>query len=485
MNDERATRSILITGDLATGKTTLLLQLETVLRKRYRLAGVANIASPRAHRSAMPAGGYDFRIIPSGESYSWAARRENGFDFNRQNLAVVLSRLRAVGDVEVCLLDDIGPLELAGDGFDSVIRKAAGEHGPLVILVVKKRCLEDVVRCYGLSSSEVYDLDQRQDHEKIIAEICHDLENRDARNIAAFSVLAGLTEVGVGSVLHAVRVPFKGHFLALVQVMMMIGFGRRLNGRGLYQIAFIAALLKSFSPAGPRLKPMFYIFTQGALFALPTSIFGWHFPAMLGGAMLTSVSTVFLSLGFSLLKYGRAYFEMLETAFNRIIAAAGWGPYPLGSILLTFLLIKILLAVGITLAAYHFDFSFIERRLARIRKLVAHGGPPVELPRGRKRSWKASAVGACRDMGRIGFLVPFGITVTLICIFSNLHDGQLLVMLLRALLVTWLGFMLIRQINPLSLVHFFRQRGARGFALAMNHSLTAWSVYRQEGEKDD
>ena len=43
---------------------------------------------------------------------------------------------------------------------------------------------------------------------------------------------------------------------------------------------------------------------------------------------------------------------------------------------------------------------------------------------------------------------------------SNQHNGQLLVMLLRALLVTWLGFMMIRQINPLSLVHFFRQRGA-------------------------
>ena len=193
--------------------------------------------------------------------------------------------MKAAGDVEVCLLDDIGPLELAGDGFDSTIRTVSGEHGPLVILVVKKRCLEDVVRCYGLSSSEIYDLDQRQDHENIIAEICHYLENRDARNVACFSACR-LTEVGVGSVLHAVRVPFKGIFLALVQVMMMIGFGRRLNGRGLYQIAFIAALLKSFSPAGPRLKPMFYIFTQGALFALPTSIFAGISPPFSAGRCL-------------------------------------------------------------------------------------------------------------------------------------------------------------------------------------------------------
>ena len=71
MNDERVARFILITGDLATGKTTLLLQLEKRLRKRYRLAGVANVASSRAYRSATPAGGYDFKIIPSGESYSW------------------------------------------------------------------------------------------------------------------------------------------------------------------------------------------------------------------------------------------------------------------------------------------------------------------------------------------------------------------------------------------------------------------------------
>ena len=55
----------------------------------------------------------------------------------------------------------------------------------------------------------------------------------------------------------------------------------------------------------------------------------------------------------------------LESAFNRIIAVAGWGPYPLGSILLTFLLLKMLLAVAVTLAAYRLDFSFIERRLAR------------------------------------------------------------------------------------------------------------------------
>jgi hypothetical protein len=382
----------------------------------------------------------------------------------------------------------------AGPGHGAT--DAAADGVPVLVMAVKKRCLGEVVQRYDIAATaEIYDLDVNlgdtgrgaespvpagADPEAVLADIMRHLENRDARRIAAFSVAAGLTEVGVGSVLHAARVPFKGHFLALVQVFMLTVFGRRLYGRGLFQIAFISALLKSFSPAGPRLKPMFYIFIQGALFALPESVFGWNFITVLTGSLLTSVSTLFLSLGFALLTYGDAYLMMMENGINRVVGAFGWGPWPLLDFIVGFLALKAGLAIVVTAAGYWGHFGFIERRLARLAKLVPAREEYVELrgADGMVRTWRTSALGALRDMGKLRFLLPFGLTFALICGFSDLGVRQYQIILLRALLVTWLAFMLLHRVNPLSLVKFLRARGAPGFAVALNYSLTAWSVRR-------
>ncbi|MBN2231896.1 MAG: hypothetical protein JW781_03625 [Deltaproteobacteria bacterium] len=579
-------RVFIVTGAVAAGKTTLMETLAARLQRRYRLTGVLCWAGvTRPHRVGEPAAAYGFRLLPGKATLPWAARRPDGrgFDFNPDSLDRVFHHLRTARRPEVCLLDDIGPLELEGGGFDVCIRAVVAgggwhgfagagsgneaavgkgsdgtggaggfgnrvnisddgggvsgtgraenggtagndptwnwnddvgsgvalggdplyrgtDDGPVLIMAVKKRCLDDVLRRYGIGAAAViYDLDMGiggvrgggsagcapdgVDHEDVPADIIRHLENRDARRIAAFSVAAGLIEVGVGSILHAARVPFKGHFLALIQVLMLTAFGCRLHGRGLFQIAFISALLKSFSPAGPRLKPMFYIFTQGALFALPGAIFGWNFITALAGSLLTSVSTLFLSLGFALITYGDAYLVMMEKGINRVVGTLGWGPWPLTDFIVGFLALKAVLALAVTAAGYWGRFGFIERRLARLGALVPAREEHVDLAiaGGMVRTWRTSATGALRDMGKLRFLLPFGLTFALICGFSDLGVRQYQVILLRALLVTWLAFMLLHRVNPLSLVKFLRARGARGFAAALNYSLAAWSVRRQEG----
>lgn len=480
-------RCVVVTGAIASGKTTWLKRVAETLSRRYRIAGaLCEARDERIYRSRTPAKAYDFLLWPGQDRFPWARRVNGIFEFDWENLDRVVHRLQAADCAEIFFLDDVGPLELGGGAWDGEIRRILNRDDGFLIMAVKKRCLPEVLAHYGLSAEcPVFDLDECHDMDAMVSEVRALLEHRDARQIAAFSVVSGLTEVGMGSVLHAARVPFKGHFLALLQVLMLILFGRRLHGRGLYQIAFISALLKSFSPAGPRLRPMFYIFTQGALFTLPNSLMGWHFPAVLTGSLLTSLSTLFLSLGFALMTYGTAYFSMMENAFNQVLGAVGWGPYPLFTMIGWFVMIKLVLATLVAVAGFFGRFGFIERRVARVRGQAPVMPHAAALPESEKRTWRKSALGAMRDMGRLRFLIPFAITIAMILGFADLGPQQIYVVLLRALMVTWLGFMILRRVNPLSLVRFFRQRGARRFAVALDHSLATWQAQRQKGEDVD
>ncbi|MBN2706445.1 MAG: hypothetical protein JXR89_08400 [Deltaproteobacteria bacterium] len=477
-DSETSPRIFIITGEIAAGKTTLLQALVTKLRRRFRLCGVLCQTTGRVHRSGRPATSYNFKLIPNESILPWAERRTESFSFNRKNLARAREHLQSARKTEIYLLDDIGPLELEGDGFDDVIATILKKEETGLILAVKKRCLGKVLERYRLSHNcLIYDLGQDRDPNLILQEISRRLEQRDARQIATFAVLAGLAEVGLGSVLHSLKIPLKGHFLALLQLMLLTACGNRLNGRGLYQIATIAALLKSFSPAGPRLKPMFYIFTQGALFALPSSLLNWRLATALIGAALSSTIMLLLALGFAQLQYGQAYFSMLEKALNRLLATIGAGPYGLESYLIALFLLKIGLTAGAVSIAYFSRCSFLEQQLSRLRGQTTPATAPPAMAPSPSGSWPVSARKALRDLVHPRALLPLIITSTAIIYFTQPGTTQSGVLLLRAMIVTWLGFMLIHKLNPLLLVDFLRRRGKHQFAATLNYSLAAWQQH--------
>ena len=88
-----------------------------------------------------------------------------------------------------------------------------------------------------------------------------------------------LAEIGLGSLLHGLKIPLTGTFLSINQALFLTRLVKlnrnQPDARTLpFQVSNITALLKSLSPAGKKLLPMLAIASQGLLFTLGTIVFG-------------------------------------------------------------------------------------------------------------------------------------------------------------------------------------------------------------------
>jgi hypothetical protein len=102
-----------------------------------------------------------------------------------------------------------------------------------------------------------------------------------------------LTEISIGSYLHALHVPFTGTLLSLNQSCFLSQTVKSHKHRPDIQkitldISLVTALLKSFSPAGRKITPMIAISAQGVLYSLGIHLFGpTYWGAIIGSLLLT------------------------------------------------------------------------------------------------------------------------------------------------------------------------------------------------------
>lgn len=150
--EEATPRAILVTGEKGEGKTTLLARYATELRKAgARVAGLlAHAVWERAERS-----GYDVESIATGERVSLAVRseavgavRQGPFAFSEVGLTLGISALTSAieSDAEVVVVDEVGPLELRGEGWAEPLDRLLAFRGPLVVLSVRPSLVEEVGR---------------------------------------------------------------------------------------------------------------------------------------------------------------------------------------------------------------------------------------------------------------------------------------------------------------------------------------------------
>src|SRR6185295_7221686 len=87
------------------------------------------------------------------------------------------------------------------------------------------------------------------------------------KTTVSYATLLSLTEVGLGSVLHAMHIPFTGQLLSLNQIAVLSHATKMHPEKSApLTISVVAALLKSLSPIGKRLTPMLALTMQGLLF---------------------------------------------------------------------------------------------------------------------------------------------------------------------------------------------------------------------------
>ncbi|MEW6058482.1 MAG: hypothetical protein AB1540_17945, partial [Bdellovibrionota bacterium] len=201
--------------------------------------------------------------------------------------------------------------------------------------------------------------------------------------VGKYATLQSVAEIGLGSIVHALHIPFGGHFLSLNQGLILTLAARQVHGRKeavhvCSSIAALAALLKSFSFAGKRLFPMLAISVQGLLYTMGIALFGRNCLGVAVGWILLSLWAFAQPILVYWIIFGGVLFEGIEriwieaAGFLKISAESGiW-------ILAGLVVFKLILAVAGALLVWNSREGFEED----YREYLSHWANKVNKGKG-------------------------------------------------------------------------------------------------------
>lgn len=245
-----------------------------------------------------------------------------------------------------------------------------------------------------------------------------------------------ITEIGVGSIGHGFKIPLTGQVLSLNQLGFLLNAVNRdhLKKSAVFEISGIAAILKSFSPAGQKIGPMLSIAMQGFLFWLSLSVFGIGVVGQSIGAVFLSLwafiqpfITLFLIYGFDLTKLVEFYSEKIRSDYSFLALTLLYG-------FILILVVKLIAALTLVVLSRFYGKNIKIVSIPKVETMVIQ---QVSNQSG------SALVGAIKDLTKPLFLLSF----TLILIFlwqMNGSLGQKIWMGLRPLAIAFIIFYLLR-----------------------------------------
>lgn len=150
------------------------------------------------------------------------------------------------------------------------------------------------------------------------------------RQAAVLGSLWAASEILVGSFLHNLRVPLRGHILTAIAIAILAGGTRLWRRPGVvWRAGLIAAAMKSVSPSAVLLGPMVAIAMEGVVFELGLGLARGGFAGVVLGGALAMSWTFVHQVGSLVVTYGLNLVEV----YTRLVqlAQAQLGPIPLGA----------------------------------------------------------------------------------------------------------------------------------------------------------
>jgi hypothetical protein len=245
-----------------------------------------------------------------------------------------------------------------------------------------------------------------------------------------------ITEIGIGSIGHGFKIPLTGQVLSLNQLAFLLNALNRdlLPKSSAFEISSIAAILKSFSPAGQKLGPMLSIAMQGFLFWFGVTLFGSNIVGQIVGAILLALwafvqpfVTMFMIYGFDLVKLIEFYSKRISEDFSFIALSL---VYAFTLVLVS----KLLVAIGLVVLSLKFKK---EVRIVNDNKLQSV--VLKQIPTQHKSPFKS----AVKDLFKPFFLFSF----ILMMVFVWQVNGSLsqkIWLSLRPLAIAFVIFYLLR-----------------------------------------
>lgn len=275
-------------------------------------------------------------------------------------------------------------------------------------------------------------------------------ETNKIEMLGYYGATLSLIEIGLGSVLHAFKVPLSGVLLSLNQGFILsraaiLSDGISQNLWMPYSISNVSAVLKSLSPAGKKLGPMLSLSMQGLLFNIGVIIFGVNPIGICVGMALLSVWTFVQPLVTYYLFFGEKLFTAAEYLYEKTLPYHGMKKELLLWIFISLVVTKMLVAIMLGVLAWKTkgDSIYGKNYEQGLIKIAREKGANIDA---NNPSQKNAAWLALKDLVRPLFLISIGMTA-LFLYFSQHDYAQIAWYLMRPIAIGFIFFYFSRTLT--------------------------------------
>jgi nucleoside-triphosphatase THEP1 len=165
----------ILTGPVHSGKTTLLEYVVRELkRQKYRIGGFLSDPIWEGEQTV----GYDLfdlreeRSIPfirSAGEEKW--QKIGSYFFIPQGMTQAEKIILGEKDVDLLVVDEVGPLELTGEGFWPALKQVISDPIKSFLFVARKSILEDFLLMLGKREVKIFDVKNKEAVQQMIEAI--------------------------------------------------------------------------------------------------------------------------------------------------------------------------------------------------------------------------------------------------------------------------------------------------------------------------
>lgn len=284
------------------------------------------------------------------------------------------------------------------------------------------------------------------------------MEKDHSEQTGKMAAALAIVEVGLGSLLHSLKIPLSGHLLSINQMAMISRTAFQLKSKkAVLEISIVASLLKSLSPAGKKLTPMLAIATQGMLFYVGLSLGGLSILGLLLAILLASLWAFVQPILFIYLLFGQTSVEVAAYFLKEMQKLFQEAEQILIVLIIGLYVLKCVVAI----VACYFSITAKEETFLRFTQKMSS---PIGLPK------EVASSGPARSALRDLFNPLFVVSLLLTAFYFTLAEASFVKIIWELLRPIAVGFMIFYffRVYPIERLSLFLER--KGF-LKLSKSL--------------
>lgn len=291
-----------------------------------------------------------------------------------------------------------------------------------------------------------------------------------SKEIGIQSGKLSLIEIGIGSLLHTFKVPFTGYFLSLNQILVItrsylncLPLSDSLIKKKMvpFKVSVTVAILKSLSPAGKKLTPMFAIASQGLLYSIGLFLVPGKSIGLYLAGLLSSCWSFFQPFFIYYILFGDRLFDFLLFFEKKLKKVMYFDRHDFLLIFISYVVLKLFLSQIVIYLSLNLSEDKFEKLESKILDKGRKAPKKIKISKNQKANLLFLAL---KDLFNPLFIFSF----ICYCVFTFYLEGihtKLIWLLLRPIAVGILLFYSIRVIVHSDNIKKYLKKNFKNFYL--------------------